>query len=194
MSRTEGHDRLSDDARFELSVAAMSHERRNRPLGIVVVALVAVILAVLYAGYGWSSRNAALASLKRAVNDEAAVEMLATEWKRLEQAERDPVGRVGRPIPTLLSRMEELAVQAGMDKPRPPRIVPRDQRGGITVKEYHYGEPTNPVVSPSLSAMLEWLRLAQGEELNMELIGLNLRPDPNNWRMTVTFRRWERAG
>lgn len=193
MSRMDTRERMSDDGRFELSFAAMSHERRNRPRGFVVLAAIAVVVSVLFAGYGISARGKARSEHQRAVADLVSVEAAALEWRQLEDLERDPNQRIGRPNPLLLSRMEELAVQAGLDRPRQPRMPQPEQRGGITITQYHYGDTQNPITHASLSALLEWVRLAQGEELGMELIGLNLRPDATNWRMTVIFRRWERS-
>jgi hypothetical protein len=195
MNSNEGRGRLSDDARFELSLAATAHERRNRPRGILIASIGALVLMTIFAGYGVKARGEARAELRRTLTDQVMVERLADEWTALDQRERDPVsGRLNRPIPNLLTRMEELAVQAGIEKPRQPRVTPPEQRGAIRVTQYQYGDNTNPITHPSLSALLEWLRLAQGEELGMEVIGLNLRPDANNWKMTVTFRRWEREG
>jgi hypothetical protein len=196
MSRMEGRSRLSEDTRLELSFAAMAHERRNRPLSVLIVAVAALLLMAMFAGFGIRSRGAARAELRRTMTDQALVERYAEELAALERMERDPSsGRGGgRPIPNLLTRMEELAVQAGLEKPRPPRVPAPEQRGAIRITHYHYGDNTNPITHTSLSSLLDWLRLAQSEELGMEVTGLNLRPDGNNWRMTVSFRRWEREG
>ena len=98
--------------------------------------------------------------------------------------------RVGGQMADLLSQLEGLATRAGLkEKPNPPRQNPQT-RSGVTVTEYYY---TN-VKDASLKPLLEWLRLATAQIPGLEVYGLNLRPDPNNWNMTVTFRRWERKG
>jgi hypothetical protein len=200
MNRLEDRGRMGEDARFELSLAAMSHERRSRPRGILVIAVVALVGAIVFAGLGVSARSAARAEARRAIGDVAAVQMMAEELGRLDAAERDPGGsggvRINNPNPLLLTRMEELARQAGLQTPRQPteRRPSSDQRPGIRVTHYHYGENPNQITHSSLEAMLEWLRLATGEELGMEIMGLNLKPDGNNWKLSVTFRRWERTG
>jgi hypothetical protein len=197
MSSSEDRGRLGDEARFELSLAALSQERRNRPRGIVIAAIGAVALAVLFAGYGVRARSSARAELRRTLTDQVLVERLSGEWAALEAQERDPRAGGGggrQPIPNLLTRMEDLAVQAGLERPRQPRVGTPEVRGGVRVTQYHYGEGSNPITHASLETLLEWLRLAEGEELGMEVVGLSLKPDANNWKMTVTFRRWERAG
>src|SRR5690606_35868070 len=130
---------------FELSLVASAHERRNRPRGILIAAIGAVLLMAIFAGYGLRARGAARDDLRKLVSDQAVVDRLADEFKVLDALANDPGqgggGRVGRHIPNLLTRMEELAVQAGIDKPRPPRVQPGDARaaqGAIRVTQYHY--------------------------------------------------------
>jgi len=125
--------------------------------------------------------------------DQVEVDQMGKEWEKLDQQEREggPGGAsgVGRPITDLYSRMEQLATRAGIkDKPQPPRPS-ESTRGAVKVVEYNYSN----VKDPSLKALLEWARLATAEIPGMEVYGLTLKPDPNNWNLTITFRRWERA-
>lgn len=177
------------DGRFELAMAASGNERRNRPTLLVVLSVIAVVAAMGGAVWGMNARAKARADLVRALSAQARTERMAQEWGQLETQEKEsPDANIGRPIPDLLSQMEGLATRAGIkDKPKPPRQSPQT-RNGITVTEYYYSE----VKDPSLKALLEWLRLAGTQIPGMEVYGLDLRPDPTNWYMNVTFRRWER--
>ena len=182
---------LGDDARFELAMAAAGRERTNRPRALVMLAIAVLIVASVAAMWGLASRRSARATLTRALADQAAVEAMNSDWNRLVAEEKDSgADRIGTRMPDLLTKLEGFATQAGLkDKPNPPRQNPQT-RSGVTVTEYYY---TN-VKDPSLKPLLEWLRLATAQIPGLEVYSLNLRPDPNNWSMTVTFRRWERGG
>jgi hypothetical protein len=182
---------MGEDAKFELAMAAAGRERINRPRALLVLAVVVMLVALVAAAWGLASRRSARASLTRALADQAAVETMAADWKKLLDEERDAGSEMmGKRMPDLLTQIEARATRAGLkDKPSPPRQNPQT-RAGVTVTEYYY---TN-VKDPSLKALLEWLRLTTAEIGGLEVYSLNLRPDPNNWNMTVTFRRWERGG
>ncbi len=184
---------MGDEARFELALAASSHERGNRPRLLVASSIAAVVIAALVAIWGWSSLSASRAALRTTLGEQVEVEQMGQDWEKLDLQERDsgPSGAQGpgKHIDDLYSRMEQLATRAGLkDKPQPPR--PNEStRGGVKIVEYYYQN----IRDPSLKAILEWTRLAGAEIPGMEVYGLTLKPDPNNWNLTVTFRRWERA-
>ncbi|MBL9032482.1 MAG: hypothetical protein JNM80_12355 [Phycisphaerae bacterium] len=183
---------LSDDARFELAMIASGHERRSRPVGLVIVVVAALVLALVLASSGLISRASARARLRSTLADQARAEQLLAEWTQIEQQAKDALkGSTGAPIANLYSQMENLATRAGMkDKPRTPRAK-TETRAGVVVNEYTYAD----VRDPSLPALMEWLRLATSPDegiRGLEVYGLNLRPSPSDWSMTVTFRRWER--
>ena len=184
---------ISDEARFELALAATGRERANRPRTLVGAAALTLAAALLLAIWGLSSMRSARGAYSRALGEQADVERMGLEWEKLNQQESEagPGGMpgVGKPIDHLYDKMEQLAVRAGVkDKPQPPRAN-ETTRGGVKVIEYNY---TN-VRDPSVKVLLEWARLAAAEIPGMEVYGLTLKPDQNNWNLNVTFRRWERV-
>lgn len=181
--------KLSEEAKFELSMAAASRERANRPVGLVAGAAVVLVAGGVFAAYAMASRAAARGRLERAVVDQAMAEARVEEWRRLaESAGAMPTGGTGE---FRVSRMEELAVRAGM-KSRPNAPVTRDDksRPGVVVYSHIYVD----VRDPSLAAMIEWMRMACAEIAGLEVEALTVRPEPAGWKMDVTFRRWERTG
>ncbi|MFN0134061.1 MAG: hypothetical protein ACKVW3_16220 [Phycisphaerales bacterium] len=183
---------LSDDARFELGMIAAGHERRSRPIGLFVVVCAALLLALVLAGTGLASRAAARARLRAALADQARAEQLAAELSQIEQQAKDALkGSTGAPIANLYSQMETFATRAGLkERPKTPRAN-TETRGGVVVNLYTYAD----IKDASLPALMEWLRLATSPDdgiRGLEVYGLNLRPSPTDWTMTVTFRRWER--
>jgi len=192
MSRFEGQPRLGDDARFELAMRAAGRARRNRPTALLVASAAAFVVALAAAAWGFSTRASARSAFVREQSDRAQIERLSAELTQLEERQRQAADAGAmRPIPDLYSRLEALATRAGMkSRPAPPQPVPSARPGGITVTEYLYRD----VRDPYLGSLLEWLRLAVTEIPGLELYGLTIKPEPNNWNLDVTFRRVERTG
>lgn len=190
MSRTNSGPALTDDARFELAMGAAARERRNRPVALVIAAGLVLIIAAVVAATGIAGRASARARLKLVQQDQASVERMAADWAALD-AQAGASSSLGQPMPKLMSTLEDLAVgRAGMkEKPKTPRTAPQPPRNGIVVTEYFYSD----VRDPSLAALVEWVRLAT-EIAGLEVTSLDLTPDKQQWTMSVTFRRWERAG
>lgn len=185
---------MSDEARYELTMAAAARARANRPSALVAGAVVLLILAVVAMAWGLVARARAMSDLRAAQSEQARVEGLVGEWTALVDAERTQAGGkvgLGARISDLYTRMEQYATRAGLAKrPDTPRENPTTRPNtNIRVIEYSY---TN-VKDPSLKALLEWVRIATAEVPGLEVYGITLKPDPNNWTMNVTFRRWERA-
>jgi hypothetical protein len=187
MSRADAA--LGDEARFELSLAAAGRERANRPRALVALALLVLVLAMLGAVWGLASRRSTIRALRVAQDEQVRVDQLLKEWDRLEKQQPSGAGPLGGKIDGLYTKMEDLARRAGVkNKPDLPRQT-ETRRGDIKIIEYHYQN----LKDASIKALLEWARLASTEIPGMEVYNLKLNPDPTNWTMNVTFRRWERA-
>jgi hypothetical protein len=183
---------MSDEARFELAMAAAGRARRNRPTALVVAGAAALALAAVLTIWGVSARATAWAALKREQGASASLDLLRAEWERLDEAQREGGdSQAGRVIRDLQAQMESLATRAGMKAiPNHPRIPTPSLRGGVQVYEYHYSE----VRDPELKALVEWMRLATTEIPGLEVYSVILTPEANNWKLDVTFRRWQREG
>jgi len=181
--------RLSEEARFELSLSAMGRERWNRPVAMLVLAVALLLAAGLFALYAVGSRASARADLAKALEDQAHVEVKLVEWKQLSESEgaAPQSGKAGFKV----SVMEDLATRAGMKtRPNAPRAQDDKSRPGVVMYRHFYTE----VRDPSLANMVEWVRLACAEIAGLEIDSLAVRPEPAGWKMEVTFRRWERTG
>jgi len=191
MSRMNSGRALSDDDRFELAMGAAARERRNRPRGMVVAAGLLLLICGIVAITGLVARGSARAKLVQVRLDQAAIERMAMDWASMDEQE-SASANTGQPLKNLYSTLEDLATgRAGLkDKPKPPRLSAAPPRSGIVVNEYHYTD----VKDKSLKALIEWARLATIEVPGLEVVSIDLTPDPVNWTMNVTFRRWERAG
>lgn len=192
MSRM-GRTKLGDDARFDLSLGAAARERQNRPLGLVAMATAFVLVALVFAIYSVSARASSRRELVRALTDQSESDVMIARWAELAKLDAEsPRGGVGQPGEFKISKMEDIATRAGMNKPNTPRTTDDKSHTGIVVSRYFYTEVRNPTLQP----LLEWARLACIEIGGLEVEFIKLTPEPavTGWRMDVTFRRWERAG
>jgi hypothetical protein len=187
--------RISEEARFELALAAGARERRNRPLWLVAGALVLAIVIAVAALTGLLAHRSARSQLERRLQELAAVEHMAAQFRSLDAvAAQAGQSQLGDPIPQLRSRLEALATRAGFATAPLPRNEDTTPAGnGVVIRRWSYFD----VREPSLATILEWLRLATqdlGSRIQgLEIDSLTLKPVNNTWNMNLTLRRWERA-
>lgn len=186
-----GMPALSDDARLELAMQASARERASRPARWLVLAGLVLAVSLLVCGMALWSRSKAMSDARRQIGMKSGVESMLVEYERLAAKGDSGEAAQWRRIADILSRMENLGTRAGLkQKPPPPQESPAVTRDGITTRTYRYG----PIADPSLKALLEWLSLLESEIPGMRVYDVQLRPDPSNWTMSVTLRRWEKAG
>jgi hypothetical protein len=188
--------RISEEARFELTLAAGARERRNRPLWMVAGAVLVLAITAIAALTGVVAHRSARAQLQRGLEDLASVEHMAAQFRALDAvASQAGQSQLGQPMQRLQSNLEALATRAGFttpplarnEDPSPPN------ESGIIVRRLNYFD----VREPSLGKILEWLRLATqdpGSRIpGLEIESLRLKPEGNAWNMNLRLRRWERA-
>jgi hypothetical protein len=184
---------LSEDGRFEMSMRAASRERRNRPVGVVVLACAALAVAGIAAGTGLLSRRSAMREQRLQMEAAGRASALLGEYRALKASEQAGLsGEAHKDFPFLVTKLGDLASRAGLtDKPAPPREPPSRSSGGVMVKEYIY----QSVRADRLEPLLEWIRLGTREIPGLELYQIpSLKPDATGWTMHVNFRRWEHNG
>lgn len=183
---------LTDDLRFEMAAQAASRERRNRPVILVYVAAAALLVTGVAALIGIAGRASARRAYQDQIDTQARAEGMLTQLAVLKNAEAASTGGAAHdPNVRIASKMEGLALLAGLPRPSPPRETSELRPGGIAVKQYVYTD----VRAESLAPLLQWARVAVAEVPGLELYQIiTLKPEPAGWRMTVSFRRWERTG
>jgi hypothetical protein len=184
---------LSEDARLELSMAAAARERRNRPRGLVFGAIALLVIAAVAAGMGIKAQRRAVRSLRHALEDQAQVEAMASEFKALTEQERAAgTQRAGEPLPNFRSQMETLATQAGLSTHPALTELPADRQGSVVVRTW-----SCDFQEASVKSVLEWLRRATVEPMTripgLEVFSLELTPAGEKWQVKLRLRRWERA-
>lgn len=197
-----------DQARQELAMAAASAERSNRPKGLLAIALLLLVGAMVYAGSGVAARGATLRRVEAARREAGDVLAIAARVQGLrdKQSSRGLVAdpRVGKAI-------EELAAAAGVkaDSSGKALVVPESEVTGLAVPGVAQKEYRADVKGQDPKALLEWLVNVQssGDTRGVEISYLTLRPETvagiaggpggvsgpgtGGWSMDIKFVRWE---
>lgn len=188
-----------DQARIELAMAAATAERANRPRGLVMVAGLMLLAAIIYAGSGYFARAATLGRVEaeRTKSRQVLASVAKVQDLRDKQASRGLISdpRVGKAI-------EELATAAGVTQDATGRalIVPESEATGIAVPGVAQKKYTARVTGQDPKALMQWLVNVQssGETRGVEISMVALRPDAalasarnGGWSMDVEFVRWE---
>lgn len=188
-----------DQARMELAMAAASAERANRPRGLVILAGVLLVGAIIYAVTGLMARSATLDRVESA-RSRAREQLAITE--RIKGLQERQATRGLKADPRVSKAIEELAAAAGVkaDAAGKPLVVPESEVTGIAVPGVTQKKYTAKVTGQDPKALLQWLVGVQssGDTKGVEIFQLTLRPDPasagvvtGGWSMDIEFVRWE---
>lgn len=172
----------------DVQMYAAAAARRNRPTLLLVFAALLLVGAVIFAGVSAGSARAARHELVTLAEDQAAVNDIADEIRRLRErsTDRQTDGRYSRELQ--LSKLE--AINRRVTLPTAPTL--QEQR------------PTRPLDSPiekrrvdvtmenvPLEAAFEWINEAQRAIPDLFISAMELRPRPSGWTVRVQVARWE---
>jgi len=180
---------MTEDERYDGAAIAAASERRNRPRHYVVLGVLALAISAAALLGAWSSRASAREQLRTRQKELADINSLGAELNALqaERVLRSDDNDIFRTPTNMLSRLEALASEAGLvSTPPVPVERPMKLEAG-TRREWPYS-----VTDPSLDALLSWVRLATERIPGTFPQTIELRPAGSNWRLSVTFARYER--
>lgn len=187
----------ADDARLELVMAASASERANRPRGLVLLAGIVLVGAIIYAVMGISSRSAAAGEVatERSESDQVAQMVERIRGLQAAQALRglEPNSRIGPEI-------EALAESQGLkaDPTGKKLVITESEVSGIAVPGIVQRKYRATLVGQEPEAILNWLNLVQSSEQTrgVEIFSISMKPEPlgsrGAWNLDVDFVRWER--
>lgn len=189
-----------DQARIELAMAASATERANRPRGLVIIAGLLLVAALIYSLMGLSARSATHSRVESARSQTREVLKVVGRIKALQNQQAT---RGLMPDPRVAKSIEELAAAAGVkaDASGKPLIVPETEVTGMAVPGIAQKKYAARVSGQEPKALLQWLVGVQssGDTRGVEIFQLTLQPDgagsmgaaSTGWTMIVEFVRWE---
>lgn len=180
--------RISDDLRYELSDAARAAAASNRPRSLLVLATALFVVSGGILIVTLRQRDRAAQQHRAQADREVLVDGLALQFAALESLGNSTQNRANDPLPDLFSRIEAAATTAGLkDGPAIPQPTRQSIQGAVKVT-YRY-----TMRDPSLENLLAWVEGAEREVPGLEVSSIDLTPGPKDWKLEVTFVRWERA-
>lgn len=182
---------LSDQDRLMMQRHAGASERRNSPRSLVVLAVLLLLGAGLYAGLGWTSRQGTLRSLRAAQGSQGLVRVQLEELEGLRSPEAQQGGvvvhdRMDRPV-TLL---EQAAQKAEFDAPQYDSERIETDLGDSHRRIFRFKE----IRSASAQDILRWVDRVEKDITGMRVYSMDLRAGDGRtgWDVTVQFSRLEK--
>jgi hypothetical protein len=191
MSRTlPAHLGPIEDARVEQAAAAARTARQNQPKGLLAMASLLLLAALIYVAMSVVAQQAASDRLKGARSEAEEAVQLAGKLKALKvAASANPTTTAT--VSSLRTRIEQAGLEAGLSKNVP---LPQERKDTVQVslgsRKTHF-EYT--VADPSLPALLTWMQKAVAAVPGLEITSVSVVPEANNWRLRVIFSRWEKV-
>lgn len=184
-----------DDARLELSLAASSNERANRPVWAIALGVVLLVIAIIYSLWAVSARAKVLLQVS---SERAKVERLLKLKSTLDAESAKLSARASPPDPRTGQHLEALATAAGITPP--PTVTdqpPIGSSGATALAQHTY---TARVQNEDPQQILNWLVSTQSspQTQGLEISRLVLRPGAATsegtpgWNAEVNFIRWEK--
>jgi hypothetical protein len=181
--------RLSDDDRYSLAARAEAGARANRPGHLVAIAGLALLLCLTVAAFAWRADASAAKTLRR---ESFTLDNIRVRADRLAELKADlaaaPTDDRYRPIPDILSRMSNLATEAGI-----AGSIPVPTTGTNLFQEsrrltYQYRN----LRVDSLEPVVRWINLCTERIPGLHPTGIKITPQANAWQVDIMFARYER--
>lgn len=186
--------RPSSEVREMLSQAgdlAGRNERANRPHGLLTLSISLLTLGLICVGWYAVARTTQASRLEREREKAGRIETMV---ERLAAFDRVNVERMEelRPLVDFQTRTNEAATAARLTN-KLPVVTATVAPGGVGDLQRRVWRYTD-IREESLERLFDWIARCLRSAPGLELTGLTIRPDANNWRIDVSFGRWERKG
>ena len=179
------------ERQMRLRALAASAERRNRPTALVLAAVIALAVALLFAGWSFSSAQAAQSDRRRQARTMAEIESLVTQIEETEQAAAAGFDDSKyRTDPQLLSKLSRIAAELEMQNA--PILTEGRTRTTLSAD--------SPIAARVITVRMNQVRLEDAMRwLNNALDAVNglfvtrvrLIPSANGWSVELDLARWE---
>lgn len=182
--------RLSADDRYELASRAQNQQRLNAPKHLIVLGVMLLVIALIALGIAWQTQSAAAEKNAKAARDLIKIENLIADISLLQATQStDTESDILKPLPGILSRLEAMGEQAGLES---GIGLPRNQssrpEGDLILRSYPYSN----VRDKSLESLINWVRLAEQEIPGLHVREISIQPRTNTWSLDVVLARYER--
>lgn len=185
----------AEQARLDLSVAASTAERTNKPKGLLYFAIFLLAIAAIYAITGLTARATSLARVASTRESASRVIKLTGEVRQMQSS---LTARGVDPNPRIGFELEELAKQKGAT---PATTISEDRSAAPSIANMQQKVYKARFVDQQPVNLLNFLTAVPQNPATagVEINRLGIRPgtpDPATgevrWNLDVDFTRWER--
>ncbi|MFT5425041.1 MAG: hypothetical protein ACI89L_002848 [Phycisphaerales bacterium] len=188
---------LTREDREELATAAINADRRNTPMGFLLLGGMVLGLGLVLLVTSWVSLRGAKARWNEDAARVTKIQRLATEFDALTLAANDTSNiSAFEPNTSMLTDLDRLATQSDVTVKVPKTTYQSTMNAGTRVALFGY----TGVKDDSLADLLGWVKSTTGTipGMRVDLIKLTLPANtatttPTQWEMDVTFARTELA-
>jgi len=181
--------RLTQDDRDGLAVAAQAARRRNRPRSAVLLGALALAIGLGVLAWGTMSDRGAVSRLRSARANLGKMQQMIAELESLrERAESSAVDEF-TPIGDLELRIRDIARAHDLEIPGPDRRT-ESVRGGTAGLEQV--SLSYRVSGAEPTPILDWIQESIDQIPGLRLAALTVAVRSGAWDVQVTFERYER--
>lgn len=184
-----GSARLSPDDRYELASRSLMHERRSRPVHLVALGIIILVVSLVTLAIAWQHDRSAGRTLRSNQVASINADRMITQITELNNTQDQSTGDDEfAPIPDILTRLERIALQVGLenDFPLPKTTTPRTE-GSTRLLTYPYTVRDN-----SLERILDWIQTSQEQIPGLQIREITINLNTASWIVKVTLTRYER--
>ncbi len=179
--------------RLEASVEAVAVERRNRPTGLVALAVALLIGATIFAVYASTQRARAKADMRGAQNTMQRLVNMRAEIEAYQDSDAQKALRqqFSPRMRNIRSRLEQVASSVGLEARtlQLGQISDRRQLGLDSPLLLRTIEAT--LSDGDVDLALDWIQAVTNEIDGLFVSGVTLTPASDGWRVNVRLSRWE---
>jgi hypothetical protein len=177
----------ADDAAASLALTAARTQRRNQPQFLVLLGVLALVGAAVWTTVKWSASRAA-ADRADAARSQAQRAMEAVAKLQAYGAASQNAGPAVAPA-NIRSTIESAGTRAGLSKAVGVGSQSTSRTGDDKWNQVKYAYTLR---DESLAAMLRWVEIVKQDVPDLEVSAMTVVPEANEWRLTVTYVRFER--
>jgi len=175
----------------ELAMRAGRAERANKPTILLLLACLVLAGAFIFLMASVSRLSDARGELAMRRENAEQMSVLVAQLKQMRDFSTEAAPMVQDPDPQILSRISQVAANAGLANPlrvptTPPKTVSRD--GTVQRSKWLY-----KFTDPSLAAVMRFATLAEREIPGMRVHAIRLTPQNEVWSVELTLSRLERV-
>jgi hypothetical protein len=177
----------ADDAAAALSLAAARTQRRNQPQILVILGVLVLVGAGVWTFVKWSGASEANEKADTARGQARQAMEAVAKLQAFSAASANTAAAVAPA--NIRSTIETAGTRAGLKKAVGVGSQNTTRTSDEKWMQVRYAYTLR---EESLESLLRWIEIVKQDISDVEVLAVSIVPEASEWRMTVTFVRFER--